>query len=126
MEIKELVNKIFNAETLEDLSNVGKALLETNNGYKRALVELYKRKKQEIISGLLRNDSVFSNLYFIIAKANKEIIGNIGKLLYKIKDTGILTKYEINVLFDYYDKKRNRLTKSHEVDTEVEDVEDVE
>lgn len=123
MEVKELVNKIFSAKTLEDLSDIGKTLLEINNGYKKALVELYKRRKQEVISEYLKQDSIFSNLYFIIAKANKEIIGNIGRLLYKIKDTGILSKYEINVLFDYYDRKRNRLMEVPEVDTEVEDIE---
>ncbi|MEM5784879.1 MAG: hypothetical protein QXF15_04035 [Candidatus Aenigmatarchaeota archaeon] len=109
--VTELVNEIMNAKDISQLTEVGKKLVEMENGgYKKALVTLYKQRKRELISEQLNQDSVFSNLYFIIAKVkDPDVLKNVGRLIYKLKD--VLTKQEINVLFECYERKKEKIGK---------------
>lgn len=48
----------------------------------------------------------------MIVTAHIKNISRLGRLLYKLKDTDLLSKEEVNVLFDLYERKKRRLEES--------------
>lgn len=122
--MKELVLKIMDASTLNELKEVGRIIFEMEESpEKRMITKLYKEKKQIIIDQMKVSDSIFSDIYWLIVTANTKNISRLGKLLYKLKDTNILKKEEISVLFDVYESKKKKLEEEiNETSNEVENM----
>lgn len=111
-----LSERIMKSETLEEIYEIGKELTSFElNSFKRALLILYKDKKKEIIRNKLNENTIFSNLYYMIITSDEKVMKNIGKLLYNIKNTNILTKEELNELFEVYERQKEK-TKNNELD----------
>jgi hypothetical protein len=113
----DFVSKIGQAKNLEELYTLGKELtLYEGNGYKKAAVAAYKIKKQEIAQEMIQENSLFSNLYFLIKMSDNDTLKQVGKLLYNLKQ--FLPKAEISYLFDIYEAKKAKIEK----ETEIEDI----
>lgn len=123
--IKELVSKILDSKNLDELKEAGKILFEMEDGIqKRIVASVYREKKNAIINELKNNDSMFSDLYWLIHDPQKSF-SRIGKLLYRLKSCDIISKSELSILFDLYEKKKKRLEKEVEkgeveLETELE------
>ena len=113
----DFVSKIGQVKNLEELYTLGKELtLYEGNGYKKAAVAAYKIKKQEIAQEMIQENSLFSNLYFLIKMSDNDTLKQVGKLLYNLKQ--FLPKAEISYLFDIYEAKKAKIEK----ETEIEDI----
>ncbi|MEM4958813.1 MAG: hypothetical protein QXX12_02945 [Nanopusillaceae archaeon] len=123
--MKELVLKIMDASTLNELKEVGRVIFEMEESpEKRLITRVYKERKQMIIDQMKMEDSLFSDIYWLIATAHVKNISRLGRLLYKLKDTNLLSKEEINVLFDIYERKKKKLEET--INENVNEAENVE
>ena len=105
-----LASKITNCHNLDELSEIGKELIAYEmNGYKKALITIYKTKRGEIIKDLLLNQSIFTDCYFLIKESQGNTLKRVGKILYHLKEKNVLSKGELNYLFEYYERKKNSL-----------------
>jgi hypothetical protein len=114
----DYISKISQAKNLEELYTLGKELtLYEGNGYKKAAIAAYKIKKQEIVQEMIQNNGVFANLYFLIKMSNGDILKQIGKLLYNLKQ--YLPKAEISYLFELYESKKAKEEKEDVPEEEI-------
>lgn len=114
--VKELVNKILDSKNLDELKEVGKTIFEMEDGTeKRIVMSVYRERKNAIINELKSSDSMFADLYWIIHNPGKSL-SRVGKLLYRLKGSDLLSKSELSVLFDLYEKKKEKMEKGIEGD----------
>lgn len=105
----QFVQRITSCDTLDELAEIGKDLILYDvNGYKRAAIMMYKTRKAEIMQELVQNNKVFSALYFLLKLTEGNALKQVGKLIYGLMDKGVLTKGEINCLFDLYEKRKSK------------------
>ncbi len=106
---EESLQKIMSCGSLDELVEIGKEMVNYEmNGYKKALIHVYKTKRKEIVQKLIQENGIFANLYFLIKTSSGNTLKQVGKLLYNIKNCGILSKGELNYLFEIYEQKRDR------------------
>lgn len=106
--IKDLAVKIVEAKDFEELKNVGKGLFALEESQdKSVLLASYKAKKRALVEQKKNEDSLFADLYWLIVSPASSS-SRIGKILYKLKDTSLLSKGELSVLFEIYEKKKTR------------------
>jgi len=109
VKIKDLINEIIDVKDLDSLKEIGKKLYEMEESYeKRMVLTLFKEKKNAILNEKKGEDSIFADLYWIIVAPDKSF-SRIGRLLYRLKDSNLLSKAELNALFEIYEKKKQRL-----------------
>lgn len=119
---KKVTDEILNCSNLSEIYEIGKKLAEYElNGFKRALLALYREKKREIVDNMLKENTIFSNLYYIIMTSSENTLKNVGKLLYNLKATEVLKKEELNELFDAYERRKEKLARAEEVKNASQD-----
>ncbi|PMP97546.1 MAG: hypothetical protein C0169_02730, partial [Thermodesulfobacterium geofontis] len=66
-DLANFVTKITQAKTLDEIYEIGRELVSYDgNGYKKAVISVYKTRKKEIIQEMIQDNTIFSNLYFLI------------------------------------------------------------
>jgi len=109
-DLVEFTQVIANAQTLDDINEINKRLLSYEmNGYKASVVTMAKTRRREIIEKLIQEKPVFNATYFLIRTANGNTLKQAGKLLYALKEYGVLTKGEVNYLFDVYESRKQKV-----------------
>jgi len=115
VKVKELINRILDANDFDELRLIGREIFEMEDGYeKRMIISVYKEKKITLLNMKKSEDSLFSDIYWLIVSPSKSF-NRIGKLLYRLKDSGLLSKSELNLLFEIYDKKKEKIEKEEEI-----------
>jgi len=113
-DLVEFTQAVANAQTLDSLSEISKRLLAYDmNGYKASVVTMIKSRRREIVDTLLKEKPLFNSLYFLIRTSCGNTFKQVGKLLYSLKDYGVLTKGEINYLFDIYESRKQKLNNTN-------------
>lgn len=121
MDIKNLAVKILEVRNLDELKSVGKELFELEESSdKNVLLASYIAKRNAIINEKKNEDSLFADIFWLISAPDKSY-NRIGKLLYRLKETDLLSKAELNILFEMYNKKRDKIEKKEEERVEIED-----
>lgn len=121
--IKDLVIRILEAKDFDELKSIGKDLfeLEETPG-KNVLLSTYRAKKNTLLDQKKSEDSLFADLYWLIVSPGSSG-SRIGKILYRLKDTGLLSKGELNILFELYERKKAREEKKNNNDIEEDSIE---
>ena len=102
-EFRELVEKIENIEDLKELKEIGKELLQfESNGYKRAVLEIYKEKKETLIRDVVNNRESLRIVKNMILFGNEETRKFASRLVYSLGEEGVYDPTVVSYLLDLY------------------------
>ena len=100
---KELVEKIENIENLKELKEIGKELLQfESNGYKRAILEIYKEKKETLIRDVINNKESLRIIKNMILFGNEETRKFASRLIYALGEEKVYDSTVVSYLLDLY------------------------
>jgi len=100
---KELVEKIENIENLKELKEVGKELLQfESNGYKRAILEIYKEKKETLIRDVINNKESLRIIKNMILFGNEETRKFASRLIYALGEEKVYDSTVVSYLLELY------------------------
>ena len=100
---KELVEKIENIENLKELKDIGKELIEyETNAYKRAIIEIYKEKKESLIKNIINNRESLRILKNMILFGGEETRKFASRLIYALGEEKIYDSTIVSYLLDLY------------------------
>ena len=123
--------KIAEAKTLDELKTLGRELTKINGKRKSWLVKFYLGRKAEITKKIVARskNKTFVAAYELIRQVNDlKILRSVGLLIYSLRD--YLNDEECNIIFDYYFRKKKKLTEkvfgTPESIENMEDEEDME
>jgi len=118
-DLVDFTSAIANAQTLDDINEINRKLLSYEmNGYKASVVTIAKTRRREIIEKLIQEKPIFNAMYFLIRTANGNTLKQAGKLLYALKEYGVLSKGEVNYLFDIYESRKQKVNGEEEIEEE--------
>ncbi|RKX61511.1 MAG: hypothetical protein DRP29_00045 [Thermodesulfobacteriota bacterium] len=100
---KELVEKIENIENLKELKEIGKELLQfESNGYKRAVLEIYKEKKETLIKDVINNKESLRIIKNMILFGNEETRKFASRLIYALGEEKVYDSTVVSYLLELY------------------------
>ena len=100
---KELVEKIENIENLKELKEIGKELLQfESNGYKRAILEIYKEKKETLIRDIINNKESLRIIKNMILFGNEETRKFASRLIYALGEEKVYDSTVVSYLLELY------------------------
>jgi len=100
---KELVEKIENIENLKELKEIGKELLQfESNGYKRAILEIYKEKKETLIRDVINNKESLRIIKNMILFGNEETRKFASRLIYALGEEKVYDSTVVSYLLELY------------------------
>jgi len=100
---KELVEKIENIEDLKELKEIGKELLQfESNGYKRAILEIYKEKKETLIRDVINNKESLRIIKNMILFGNEETRKFASRLIYALGEEKVYDSTVVSYLLELY------------------------
>lgn len=100
---KELVEKIENIEDLKELKEIGKELLQfESNGYKRAVLEIYKEKKETLIRDVINNKESLRIVKNMILFGNEETRKFASRLIYALGEEKVYDSTVVSYLLELY------------------------
>jgi len=100
---KELVEKIESIEDLKELKEIGKELLQfESNGYKRAVLEIYKEKKETLIKDVINNKESLRIIKNMILFGNEETRKFASRLIYALGEEKVYDSKVVSYLLDLY------------------------
>ena len=100
---KELVEKIENIEDLKELKEIGKELLQfESNGYKRAVLEIYKEKKETLIRDVINNKESLRIIKNMILFGNEETRKFASRLIYALGEEKVYDSTVVSYLLELY------------------------
>ena len=100
---KELVEKIESIEDLKELKEIGKELLQfESNGYKRAILEIYKEKKETLIRDVINNKESLRIIKNMILFGNEETRKFASRLIYALGEEKVYDSTVVSYLLELY------------------------
>ena len=102
------LSRIEGTNDLSELKEIGKELMEFGaNAYKRAVIEIYKEKKEKLINSMVESDElakVLRNAFIFGTNGEKKIA---ARILYILREREIIDSGVVDYLFSLYKKEEN-------------------
>ena len=101
-----MVGKIESVKSVDELKEIGKELMKFSpNGYKRALLEIYKERKEKLLRERIESRESLRIIRNSILFGGEELRKMAARLVYALGEEGVYEKEVVSYLIDLYREK---------------------